>query len=314
MPSFRNELQARIDAKQRPTALTVVPDPPAITEPAIEPLITITPGPRNARTDPESGLRFYTWQGRELPSVTTIRRMAGIPHGLHQWTISQVILRAVSQHDELTAMLTRERRPRERVLEKNRMEEAGKWLRRAATEERDAAAALGTAVHDAAAEGLDPDTVDPAVRPRLLQFRDWVATAKPWILGTEFQTWNLTEGYAGTADLLVRLLDGSVWLIDLKTGKSTFSEHLLQLMGYLMAEFVGADDVVDQRLTGLLRQVTGIAVLHLADDHWEFRPLEATPEAWAAQRGLLAFSMWLHAHPDIDDVTVATSRGSEERS
>ena len=34
-------------------------------------------GPKNARTDPNTGLRFYTWQGVEYPSVTTIRRMAG---------------------------------------------------------------------------------------------------------------------------------------------------------------------------------------------------------------------------------------------
>lgn len=327
MPPFRVELQRRLDAKAAaaaPPQLAVVPDPDAefeeelreaeLGEPAPVPFVTVAPGPRNARTDSESGLRFYTWAGVEYPSVTTIRRLAGIPHGLHQWTISQVILRVVTEHGTLTEMLTRERRPRERVLEKNRMDEASKWLRRAATEERDAAAALGTAVHDAAAKGLHPDDVDEAVRPRLSQFRDWLATAKPWILGVEFQVFNLTVGYAGTADLLVRLLDGSVWLIDLKTGKSTFSEHLLQLMGYLMAEFVGADDVIDERLTALLHQVTGIAVLHLADDHWEFQQLEASADAWAAARGLLRFAVWMHQHPDIDDVTAATRRGSESET
>jgi len=45
------------------------------------PLVEI--GPRNARTD-QSGLRFYTWQGVEYPSVTTIRRMAGLSFPLHQ--------------------------------------------------------------------------------------------------------------------------------------------------------------------------------------------------------------------------------------
>jgi hypothetical protein len=308
MPSFKAELAARLAAKQPdPAPLRLVTPEP---EEPIEPFVTIAPGPRNARTDSSTGLRFYTWQGRELPSVTTVRRMAGIPHGLHQWTLNQVILRAVTEHEQLTAMLTRERRPRERVLEKNRMEEAGRWLRLAATEERDAAAKLGTAVHDAAAEGLDPDAVDPEVRPRLFQFRDWVRSAKPWILGTEFQVFNLSEGYAGTADLLVRLVDGSIWLVDLKTGKGTYSEHLLQLMGYLMGELVGQDDVVDPRLTALLRQVTGIAVLHLADDHWEFRPLEATREAWAAFTGLLRFATWMHANQSIDDVTVTTRRGA----
>jgi hypothetical protein len=278
------------------------------TDPA--PLFEIGTGPRNARTDPNSGLRFYTWQGREYPSVTTIRRLAGIPHGLHQWSITQVCTRAIENPWQLIKMLTRKRRPRERVLEKNRREEASKWLRQAATEERDLAAELGTAVHDAAATNLDPETVEPSVRPRLLQFRSWLATAQPEILGTEFQVYNLTAGYAGTADLLVRLRDGSIWLIDLKTGKGTYSEHALQLIDYRTAEFVGADDVVNDHLTALLHQCTGMAVLHLADDHWEFRSIRFDQDTLDASRGLLAFARWMHAHPDIGDVTAASRRSA----
>jgi hypothetical protein len=266
-------------------------------------------GPRNARTDPESGLRFYTWQGRELPSVTTVRRLAGIPHRLHQWTLNQVVAKAVAQPWTLVKMLTRKRRPRERVLEKNRTEEASKWLRSAATEERDASAKLGTAVHDAAALGLDPATVVDEVRPRLLQFRSWLATSRVEILGTEFQCWNLTVGYAGTADLLVRFPNGQVWLIDLKTGKGVYSEHALQLIAYRQAEFVGADDVVDARLTDLLHGAVGVAVLHLADDHWEFRAMRVDEETWRAFRGLLAFATWMHVHDSAESVTVASRRG-----
>lgn len=266
-------------------------------------------GPRNARTDPVSGLRFYEWQGRELPSVTTVRRLAGLPHGLHQWAISRVVARAVEQHDELTTMLTRERRPRERVLEKNRMAEASTWLRAAATEERDLAAELGTAVHDAAAALLDPETVEPAIRPRLLQFRQWLGSSNAEILGAEFQCWNLTVGYAGTADLLVRFPNGQVWLVDLKTGKGVYSEHALQLIAYRQAEFVGADDVIDGGLTELLHQVRGMAVLHLADDHWEFRAMRDDAETWRAFRGLLAFAMWMHVHGSADSVTTGSRRG-----
>lgn len=295
-----------------------------------EPLIVIGSGPRNARTDHETGLRYYTWEGRELPSVTTVRRLAGIPHPLAQWQISQVINRATTEHWSLIKMLTRPRRPRERVLEKNRREEAGKWLRRAVTEERDVAAALGIAVHDAAAQGLDPETVDPAVRPRLLQFRSWLATAQPEIIATEFQCWNLTVGYAGTADLLVRLLDGTLCLIDLKTGKGTYAEHALQLIAYRNAEFVGNDNIVDARLTEILTGATGvstgggrilsrdqvglgatrIAVLHLADDHWEFRAVAMDDPTWVAFRGLLAFARWSDAHRDVDAVTIATRRSA----
>jgi hypothetical protein len=274
------------------------------------PTFEIEIGPRNARTDPETGLRFYTWQGVEYPSVTTVRRLAGMPHPLHQWTLNQVIARVTAHPWTLVKMLTRKRRPRERVLEKNRIGEASKWLRVAATEERDASAKLGLAVHDAAAKRIDPDTVDPVVRPRLLQFYAWLDIAQPEILAVEFQLFNLTVGYGGTCDLLCRLRDGSIAVIDLKTGKGTYSEHALQVRAYRGAEFAGEDDVVNQRITDLLRQTTRIAVLHLADDHWEFRELRCDDPTWIAFRGLLAFARWMHQHPDIDDVTVAVRRSA----
>jgi hypothetical protein len=137
-----------------------------------------------------------------------------------------------------------------------------------------------------------------------------LSVARPRIVGTEFQVFNLTVGYAGTCDLLCQFSDGSYWIIDLKTGKSTFPEHLLQVLMYMMGEFVGADDVVDDELTGILRQVAGVGVLHLADDHWEFKRLDATPDAWRASRGLLAFAMWMHEHPRIDTVTLGSRTGS----
>lgn len=301
MTAFKQELAARLEAKRAATPDRAAGPPP---------LLVVTAGPANSRTDPATGLRFYTWKGRELPSVTTVRRIAGIPHGLHQWAISQVVLRAVTEYEALTEKLNRPRRPRERVLEKNRAEEAAKWLRAAATEERDAAAALGTAVHDAAAQGLDVEAVEEAVRPRLRQFQRWLKTARPEILGTEFQVWNLTVGYAGTVDLLCRFSDGSVWLIDIKTGGGTYPEHLLQVLNYARAEFVGNDDVIDTEMTNWLNSVTGLAILHLADDHWEFKRLKPTADAWEAAKGLLRFAMWTHDHPDIGDVTVASRRGT----
>jgi hypothetical protein len=267
-------------------------------------------GPPNAWTDPETGLRFYDWQGRQLPSATTIRRLAGIPHRLSQWQISKVVDRAVTEHMELQRMLTRERRPRERVLEKNRITEASKWLRAAATEERDASAKLGTLVHDACAQGFDPDTLEPALQPRVRRFREWLERYGAVVLATEFQCWNLTHGYAGTADLLVRFPNGQIWLVDLKTGKGTYAEHALQLTYYRMAEFVGRDGVVDQATTELLQQAAGIAVLHLTDDHWEFRSIRLDDETWRAARGLLAFAMWSHVHADIGDVTLASRRSA----
>ena len=258
-----------------------------------------------------SGLRFYRWQGRDLPSVTSVRRMAGVPFGLVSWQVSKVVTRAVEQSEELVAMLTREARPRERALETNRRKEAGRWLRAASVEERDAAAALGIAVHDAAATGQRPEDVDEEVRPRLRQYLDWLETSGATVVLAERQVWNLTLGYAGTFDLLARFPNGQIWMVDIKTGSGTYSEHVLQLLAYLMAEFIGEDDVVDEEATTLLHQVSGVAILHLADDEWSFIRPEADAQAWAAFRGLLAFAVWTAAHATTESFTLAAKSGHD---
>lgn len=269
--------------------------------------VKIQVGPRNARTDPESGLRYYHWQGRDLPSVTSIRRMAGIPFGLHAWSINEVIDHAIEQ-----AWVTAER------LNENRSEEEIKSevallrheYRAASTAKRDKAAELGTAVHDAAAAGRLLEEVDEELRPRLAQYLDWLRTSKAAIIAAEFQVFNLEVGYAGSVDLLCQLQDGSVWLVDLKTGKGIYSEHNLQVAAYAHAEFVGADDVVDEWLTGWLKDVTRTAVLHLSDDGWEFIVLPDDNGAWEAFQGLLAFSLWTRDHADPGSFTEAVRTGT----
>lgn len=275
-------------------------------------IITIAPGPVNATTDPRTGLRSYLWRGKHYPSVTSIRRLAGVPHGLVSWQIAQVVKRATTDVETLNAMLTRERRPRERVLEANRIEEASRWLRQAATEERDRSAALGTAVHDAAASGQRPEDVEEAIRPRLAQYLDWLAVSGAEVIASEFQCWSPSIGYAGTCDLLVRFPSGALHVVDLKTGGAVYPEYALQLVAYAMADFVGRDDVVDEALTEALHGHTGLAVLHLADDHWEYVVLPRDQATWDAFRGLLTFATWMAAHPDAASITAARRHSHEE--
>lgn len=268
------------------------------------PAITIQVGPRNATTDPATGLRYYRWRGRDLPSVTSIRRLAGIPFGLHNWAISKVVDRAVDEWRDIGAELQKAD-PAAVQLVKHR-------LRKAATDERDAAAARGTAVHDAAATGKALGDVAPEVAPRLRQYLDWLRQSQAEVLAAEFQCWNLSVGYAGTADLLCRFPDGSIWVVDLKTGKGIYGEYALQLMAYLMAEFVGEDDDINAVTTDLLRQARGVAVLHLADDHWEFVSLRADGETWTAFRGLLAFGLWMRDHEARETFALGSRKGGDK--
>ena len=266
-----------------------------------------TLGPRNARTDPRTGIRFYAWQGVEYPSVTTVRALAGVPRRLHEWSISQVVNRAIERMAGYAAELASGApEAAQRVKED---------LRQAATDKREAKAALGSAIHEAIEGRLSLMDVGSDIAPRLRQHMAWRAGSGVEVLGRELQVWNLTVGYAGSVDLLARFPDNSIWVVDDKTGGDTheaglYPEQLLQLLPYLMAEFVGEDDVVDEERTALLHQAQGVALLHLIDSGWEFRSLEATPEAWAAFRGLLVYSMWSAAHQDIDSVTLGRKRGS----
>lgn len=263
-------------------------------------------GPRNARTDPATGIRYYTWHGRDLPSVTTIRHLAGVPRRLHEWSISQVVARAIERIGRYHALAS-SGLPAD-------LEEFRSDLRQAAVDKREARAALGKAIHAAVEGRLAITQVGLDIAPRLRQHIAWRNESAVEVLGRELQVWNLTVGYAGSIDLLGRFPDGSIWVVDDKTGGDShqtglYADQLLQLLPYLMAEFVGADDVVDEDLTALLHQASGVALLHLIDTGWEFRSLEATPWAWRAFLGLLEYSVWSAAHQDIDDVTLGVKRG-----
>jgi hypothetical protein len=255
-----------------------------------KPLITVQSGPRNARTDPESGLRFYRWQGIEYPSVTSIRRLAGMPFMLSNWYQNKIIARAIEENATLQRMLK----------DGTDLKAVASWLRAAPNVERDAAADLGRRVHDAAAEGKTMAEVGADVGPFLAQYRSWLSDTKGTVVASERQVWSLTHGYAGTFDLMVEYPNGHVWLWDLKTGKGTYPEHALQLEAYRRADFVGEDDVVDTKASDLLRKVRGQGVLHLQGDGWTAKSIPSNEANWHAFLGLLEFATWTHENPTID--------------
>lgn len=230
--------------------------------------------------------RWYTWQGVRYPSVTSIPKMAGLSEGLYRHFIGSLINYVLANAPDIHMRIAANDERELKVLR------SALWK---ASEGDDTRRVQGIAIHHAAATGQRPEDVHPDLAPKLRQYLDWRDQSGAQVLASEFTVWNLSEGYAGTADLLVRFADGSVWLVDLKTGKGLYAEHAMQLSGYLMGEFVGRDDVVDDRLTDLLRQVSGVAILHLTDDPaptgWEFVGLDAAklPMVWTAYRGVIRY-------------------------
>lgn len=244
----------------------------------------------------------YTWRGRDLPSWSTLRATAGLKPQIHAWALEGMVSEALAMGPTIAAAVT------------TNEPAAVAWVRSrlwdAAVDARDTAARLGTRVHEAVETGVDPAIAPTDIALKLAAFRAWMAASGAVLLGQEYQIYNLTLGYGGTVDLLVLLPDGSIWVVDLKSGKSLWGEHALQLTGYVNGEFVGRDDEVDDALTAFHRQARGMAVLHLRDNGWEFRSLRSDPETWVAFEGLFRFATWQHDHDSIEAVTVGVRKSA----
>jgi len=249
-------------------------------------------GPRNAKTDERSGIRTYKWKGRDLPSVTSLRRLLGVPFPLATWMVEQVVKAAVNNSVALDAQVAEEG-----------PDVAGKWLRTLGTSERDAAANRGTAVHEAAASGRAVMHVEPELQGPLSQFYDFITVTGAKIILQEQQVWNLTLGYAGSLDIGIEIEWGGVLrrlVVDIKTGKAVYVDHVLQLMGYGLGEFVGKDDVEDAKATKWLHSADGLAVLHLSDTEWELIEVKVNPEIYEVFKAMVTFAHWQMATPTID--------------
>jgi hypothetical protein len=261
-------------------------------------------GPRNARTDPETGLRYYTWRGQEYPSMTSILSVAGgVRFPIHQWAITQVVNRAVDNIGDLNRMLTQDD---PKVIKATKT-----WLRAASTEARDTAADLGTRVHSAVTGNLGAGQVGDDVVPFLKQYRGWLADEQPEILASEQQVFNLTKGYAGSFDHLVRLRDKRIGVVDLKSGSGTYPEHALQVCGYALSEFVGEDDVVNTQSTDWLLNAQFMALLHIRPDGWEWQEVQITGDLIRAFNGMLVYGLWAHkAGNKVDGLLQSSSKGN----
>jgi hypothetical protein len=187
----------------------------------------------------------------------------------------------------------------------------------------DKAADLGTRVHTGAekhvlgthVEGDDPEA-EPYVQQYLRFIEDWGIDIQRDVEAVEITVADPDHGYAGTADLRVRLplkgfADGKVipadgderypWLIDFKSSAtraatSGYPEYVLQLAGLRYAkEMWLPDDTVTS-----LAPVAGAAVLNLRQRSYAFIPVSADPDAHRVFLNLLEGAKWLHAREGFE--------------
>ena len=247
--------------------------------------------PINATTDPDSGLRFYEWNGTPLISVTSIRRVVGMPFALANWMVNQAVDAAVART----------------WGEGESIEDAKKALRKAATLQRDEAAKLGTSVHEAAdlaVKAIDLPDEDPR-KPFLLQYEQWQADLSPTIRMSERQVFSLKQGYAGSFDLIADI-GKHRYLVDLKTGKGTYTDHAIQLALYMGADFIGGydpltdTDVIYPEDSAIFAECDRMAILHLRPEGYDFINIPFTDELAAAALDMVSVARFLRDHPTID--------------
>lgn len=250
----------------------------------------LTAGPPDAKINPK-GYRTYVWKGEEYLSVTSIRKLVGEPFGLVQWFIGKVIDRALTP--EFVGKIAEADPADETAIPRLR-----KWLRAATTDERDAAASKGLDIHGAIELGLKPEQCNAETRPYVTQVYDFLEKTGFKIVAQEFQCWNLTAGYAGSADVLFEKPDGTFILGDWKTGKGVYTDHIVQLTAYLCAEFVGTNGIVDEAMTAKLAATERAGILHLRPDGWTWHEFAFHAEVVRAFLGSVAFARLLAAYPD----------------
>ena len=227
--------------------------------------------------------RFYTIDGRQLPSVTTILDVIAKP-ALGPWYAKQE--RRYFETAMLEVLSKPGARDPEYVL--SAVVDAIGGVK-AADREKQRAATIGTAIHagiewqlrtclgeDAGAEPVLPDAATWAIE----SWKDWAKSTALEPLAIERTVYCEACGYAGTLDLYARV-EGVLTVLDWKSGRAIYPEAFLQNAAYRHAAARRG-----------LRSAQGLIVRvpKLVDDpSWE---VMAVPETLVIDDFIAALRLW----------------------
>lgn len=218
----------------------------------------------------------YDGRIETLQSVTTILRVLDKP-ALVPWAQGIVAEAAIAHRSDL-----------EGWVQVGGVEGAIGLLKRAATTQKDKAAAVGSDVHSIAERlnrGQDV-TVPDDIAPFVEAYRHWLRDFDPTVIAAEEMV--VGDGYAGTLDLICEIA-GETWLIDLKTAKGVYSDTALQLAAYANALFIGRPgDPQRYRLP----RFDQYGVVHIRPSGAELVPYDVTADDYATFLALRAVSVW----------------------
>jgi hypothetical protein len=250
--------------------------------------------------------------------------------------------------------------------DESKLTEVREWLRARADEPRDSAAVRGSVVHRLIEMRVPMKALTEEVirwymeqqwaqekrkvaMPVLDEDVDFVGNslANYWamrhgfpfvILAQEPQVWNLTAGYAGSADVLcwflpeganrehwqsqadkgavtietIAMVGGSIALGDWKTSPEVYTGHVVQGTAYLAAEFVGRNGDIDERLTRILKAAMEGAIIKIRPDGWEVDRFVYREDVSHAFFGEIALARFLLMNDKPTDLFTATLNGAAE--
>lgn len=158
--------------------------------------------------------RHYRHPETELlvPSVTNVLAMLNKP-ALVGWAAREVAMLAATMRE---------------VLPQMSYEDTVDLLKGAASRKGNSAGARGTTIHSWLEDmllGRKPPELTGQALDYEAAAQSWYDTFDPEVIATE--TTMFADGYAGTADAVVRM-HGEVWLLDFKTSKAVYGEAALQ--------------------------------------------------------------------------------------
>ena len=201
----------------------------------------------------KSGRSWYDVDGVRHVRVTTALNVISKP-ALVPWAIRETTnkMRAVMEASVNT------------TIDPVWIEEALQQAKNYPDEARDAAAAKGTAIHEAIYnwESIGERPNDAVANQAVQAYDAWRTTVAMEVVASELTVWSPSDKYAGTIDQVCRNSNGHWSVIDFKTG-GAYPEAALQVAAYANA----------------LEELTGIPV----DDAWILRIPRDQPEDGSPQ-------------------------------
>lgn len=212
----------------------------------------------------------YLLDGAKVPGVTTILGDGYPKPALINWAAKTTAGYAVDHWDELAALNISARMAK---LERARWDDVGEASER------------GREVHTLGQRFLAGEDVTPpdTLAGHLDSYVRFVEEWQPQEVAVEAAVFSREFRYGGRFDLLARLADNLLWLLDKTSRSGVFADVALQLAAYRYADFYVLEDEVDDAGVAVehdMPTVDRTGVVWLRADGYDLYPLEAGAEAF----------------------------------